>query len=264
MNEVVIVNKTDGVTTITLNRPRQLNALNDQMARDLREVLESAVESDTRVVVIKGSGEHFMAGGDVGFFHQGLQFSAVERESLLNDLISLVHQSVQIIRSIPVPVIGVVHGNVAGFGMSLMSSCDLVIADENSLFVQAYTNIGVTPDGGNTYFIPRLIGAKRFMAMTLLNQPLTAAEALAAGLISQIVPAGGLEATADKVTAKLAAGPTKAYANVKQLVNSTFGNSLQQQLDAEQASFTSCALSSDFAEGVTAFVEKRKPEFGKG
>jgi len=263
MSEVVIVNKVDGVTTITLNRPRQLNALNDQMARDLREVLETAVESDTRVVVIKGAGEHFMAGGDVGFFHQGLQFSAVERESLLNDLISLVHQSVQIIRSIPVPVIGVVHGNVAGFGMSLMGSCDLVIADENSLFVQAYTNIGVSPDGGNTYFIPRLIGAKRFMAMTLLNQPLTAAEALAAGLISQIIPAGELEATANKVTAKLAGGPAKAYANVKQLVNSTFGNSLQQQLDAEQASFTSCALSSDFAEGVTAFVEKRKPEFGK-
>ncbi len=262
MSRVVIVEQEQGITTITLNRPKQLNALNDQMAEDLRAATQSLDANDTRVVVIKGAGNHFMAGGDVGFFHEGLELPAHERESLLNNLISMVHDSVQAIRALPVPVVAVVHGNVAGFGMSLMSACDLVIADENSLFTQAYTNIGVTPDGGNTYFIPRLIGAKRFMAMTLLNKPLTAANALDAGLISQVVPSAELSALEGTVTKRLAGGPAKAYANVKQLVNQTFNNSLKQQLDAEQASFTSCALSEDFAEGVTAFVQKRRPKFG--
>jgi len=263
MSEVVIIEKQAGITTITLNRPKQLNALNDQMAHDLKSAVENAVDDDTRVVIIRGAGNHFMAGGDVGYFHQGLAYSADERKSLLNELISTIHEATQMIRQLSVPVLGLVHGNVAGFGMSLMSACDLVIADENSLFTQAYTNIGVTPDGGNTYFIPRLIGAKKFMAMTLLNQPLKATDALAAGLVSHVVPTEEWSATGEKVARKLAMGPAQAYANVKQLVNQTFSNTLQQQLDAEQASFTSCALSADFAEGVTAFVEKRRPEFGK-
>lgn len=263
MSEVVMVEKQAGITTVTLNRPKQLNALNDQMARDLKSAMQNAVDADTRLVIIQGAGNHFMAGGDVGFFHQGLSFTREEREKLLDELISMVHDSVRLIRDLSVPVLGLVHGNVAGFGMSLMSACDLVIADENCLFTQAYTNIGVTPDGGNTYFIPRLIGAKKFMAMTLLNQSLNASDALAAGLISQVVPSGELAATGLKVARKLAKGPTKTYANVKRLVNQTFNCTLQQQLDAEQESFTACALSNDFAEGVTAFVEKRKPEFGQ-
>ncbi len=262
MSYTQILLETDGpVATITLNRPKQLNALNDQMAEDLQRVTKSLGDDATRVVVIQGAGNHFMAGGDVGFFHQGLAFETEERKSLLNNLIAMVHESVQALRALPVPVVALVHGNVAGFGMSLMSACDLVIADENSLFTQAYTNIGVTPDGGNTYFIPRLIGAKKFMAMTLLNRPLNASEALDAGLISQVVPSAELSSTGQAVAMKLANGPAMAYANVKQLVNQTFNNSLKQQLDAEQASFTNCALSDDFAEGVTAFVQKRRPKF---
>jgi 2-(1,2-epoxy-1,2-dihydrophenyl)acetyl-CoA isomerase len=251
-----------GVSIITLNRPKSLNALNSEMALDLRDVLRQIAREDAvRCLIIRGAGEHFMAGGDIAFFQQSLTLSDAERERQVSDLVGIVHESVQLLRQMEQPVIAAVRGSVAGFGMSLMAACDLAIAAENAVFVQAYTQIGTTPDGGNTYHLPRTVGLKQAMAMTLLNEPIDAAQALAMGLINKVVAADALDSEALGMARRLTAGPVGAQARAKQLINHSFENNLQQQLEAEQASFTRSSLTADFAEGVTAFLEKRRPDF---
>jgi 2-(1,2-epoxy-1,2-dihydrophenyl)acetyl-CoA isomerase len=161
----------------------------------------------------------------------------------------------------PQPVIAGVRGSVAGFGMSLVAAADLAIAADSARFTQAYSQIGTTPDGGNTWFLPRAVGAKRAMGLTLLNEPIDAAGACAIGLVNQVVADSELEAVTLQLAERLARGPSRAYAQAKRLINDSMSNTLEQQLLAEQGSFTRCALSHDFAEGVTAFMEKRRPEF---
>ena len=202
-----------------------------------------------------------MAGGDIAYFHRSLSLDPSERQEKVNQLIGVVHEFITTLRSMPQPVIASVRGNVAGFGISLVAASDLAVAAEGARFTQAYCQIGTSPDGGNTFFLPRAIGSKRAMAMTLLNEPVDASQALAMGLVNQVVPDVILEATVKDLAVRLSRGPTQAYARAKQLINSTMSNSLQQQLDAEQERFALCSVSHDFAEGVTAFMEKRKARF---
>ena len=262
MNQVVKVDRREGVATVTLNRPSSLNALNSEMSYRLRDVFqELSGDSDIRVVILQGAGDHFMAGGDISYFHQSLDLEPEERQEAVNRLIGVVHEFVTIMRSMPQPVIASVRGNAAGFGMSLVAASDLAVAAESARFTQAYCQIGTTPDGGNTFFLPRAIGIKRTMAMSLLNEPIDAGQALAMGLVNQVAPDGELDGAVSALAERLSRGPTRAYANLKHLLNNTMSNSLQQQLDGEQASFAACATSHDFSEGVTAFMEKRKPTF---
>jgi 2-(1,2-epoxy-1,2-dihydrophenyl)acetyl-CoA isomerase len=262
MGETVRIEQQGAVAIVTLNRPASLNSLNSEMSFELRDGFAAIAKDRTiRAVVLRGEGNHFMAGGDIAFFKKSLELSLDARKEKVTALIGIVHEFITTLRTMPQPVIASVRGNVAGFGMSLVAASDLAIASDNALFTQAYSQIGTSPDGGNTFFMPRAIGTKRTMAMTLLNEPVDAHQAVTMGLINKVVPDDELEAATLKLAARLAQGPTQAYARAKQLMNSTMGNTLQQQLDAEQVRFANCSVSHDFAEGVTAFMEKRKADF---
>lgn len=250
------------VATVILNRPQSLNALDPDMSRRLRDVTEK-LETDAtiRVVVLRGAGAHFMAGGDVKWFQTVLDNPADQRRHILERLIAEVHASVIRLRRMAKPVVASVQGAVVGFGMSLMSACDFAIAADNSYFSLAYCRIGATPDGGATYALPRLVGIKQAMAIALLGDRLDARRAQELGLINRVVPLAELAAETQIIVARLARGPTAAYGRTKRLINESFEHSLSEQLLAELGCFADSTATADFAEGVNAFVDKRQPKF---
>lgn len=265
MNGGEVLLETDaatGVATITLNRPQSLNALDIPMAEGLRAATARvAADATVRALVIQGAGEHFMAGGDVKAFHDTLNDPPAERRALLERLIGEVHEAVTSIRIMEKPVIASVRGAVAGFGFSLMSACDLVIAADTSYFTLAYRHIGTSPDGGSTYALPRLVGVKQAMEIALLGERFGAARALELGVINRVVTPAELATATQALALELASGPTIALGRTKRLINESLNRNLAEQLQAEQDSFAACAMTQDFARGVRAFVEKQKPGF---
>jgi 2-(1,2-epoxy-1,2-dihydrophenyl)acetyl-CoA isomerase len=176
-------------------------------------------------------------------------------------VIQTVSRSILNLMQMPKPVLACVHGSVAGVGMSFMMACDLVIAAENTNFTVAYTGIGACPDGGSTYNLPRHVGNKKAMEWLLLSDVFDARTAQAHGLINWVVPAEKLAEETERILRKLAHGPTKSYEQVKKLLNQTWRNSLEVQLEAEGRGFEICSTTQDFKSGVTSFLEKKKPEF---
>lgn len=261
MPEVVLCEVKDGVATVTMNRPEALNALNSAMTDGLCEaILPLEHDPDVRCVVIQG-GEHFMAGGDIKWFAESAGRPANEIRVEFENLIQKVHTLIIAIRRMPKPVITSVNGAAAGFGLSFALAGDLTIASDTSFFTLAYANIGVTPDGGSTYALPRLLGMKRAMEIALLADRFDASLALEFGLINRVVPAAELGAETQKLAARLAAGPTRVYGRTKALIQKSLNNPLEVHLQAEAEAFATSATEPDFAEGVGAFVEKRKPDF---
>ncbi|NBS97179.1 MAG: enoyl-CoA hydratase [Betaproteobacteria bacterium] len=244
-----------------MNRPAALNALSHEMNAALVDV-SSQLEHDVgvRCVVIQGAGEHFMAGGDVKSFSEGPS-DPEQRRMLFENGISQTHSIITRLRRMPKPVIASVKGAVAGFGLSLMSACDLVIAADSSFFTLAYCHIGTSPDGGATYALPRTVGVKQAMEIALLGDRFDASRALELGLINQVVPVAELEHATAKLAARLSKGPTAVYGRTKNLINQSLNRTLPEQLQAEQDNFVASALGADFSEGIRAFVEKRKPNF---
>lgn len=165
------------------------------------------------------------------------------------------------ITGLPVPIVAAVHGAVAGFGVSLTMLCDFVVASDDSFFTLAYIHLGTTPDGSSTYFLPRLVGLRRAKEIALLGGRLSGAEAVALGLANKVVARAELETEAAALAARLASGPTQAYARTRALLNFAFDRTLDEQLEAEAINFSECAATEDFVEGVRAFVERRKPVF---
>ena len=263
MTEAVVLTGTaNAVTTITLNRPKALNALDRELSLGLREAVFAA-EHDraVRCVVIRG-GEHFMAGGDLKWFAQQIEGrSATQKRILFEQFVHEVHAMILSLKRMPKPVVASVNGAAAGFGLSLVMACDLALASDTAYFTLAYSLIGVSPDGSSTYSLPRIVGAKRAMEIALLGDRFDAAAAERMGLVNRVVPAAQLEAETAKLAARLAAGPTAAYGRTKALLNSSFGNSLEAQLQREAESFAQCTSEPDFAEGLRAFLDKRKPQF---
>ncbi len=260
----ILVAVSGGVATITLNRPSVLNALNNALGQALLKALQEAGKDDAvRVVVIRGAGDAFMAGGDVGYFHRKLAEypNRAEFRPVIVAMIENAQNLTRTIRTIPKPVIAVVHGGCAGFGLSLMLACDLAIAADNAKFTLAYIHLATTPDGGASFHLPRMVGQKRAAEIALLGDRFGAAEAERWGLINRVVPLAELEATIAKLAGRMAKGPALAYARTKVLLNAADGNSLDAQLAAETDSFASSALTDDFAAGVEAFVEKKAATF---
>lgn len=255
----VALDRNGAVGTLTLNRPEVLNALNREMAVDLNAAIEEAGTDDAiRCLVVRGAGRGFMAGGDVAAMQQNL----ATIEDMVNDLIGLFHKSVLGLAAMPKPVVGSLHGPIAGAGVSLAMNNDYAIAADNAVFTLAYINLGTIPDGGSTYLLPRLVGRRKALELAMLSEPLDAADALAAGLVNRVVTADALEAETMALAEKLARGPTRAYAETRRLINRSFeADSMADQLSAEQQAFLGCAVTGDFAEGTTAFVEKRRPAF---
>jgi len=262
MNDAVLTQREGAVATLTLNRPEALNALN----MDLNEALVRAtaeVEADegVRCVVLRGAGGNFQAGGDVKMFYEMRDIEGPRRGKQMARFVHQMHPVVISLRRMPKPVVASVQGAAAGFGMSLMLACDLALAADDAYFSLAYCLIGTSPDGSSTYTLPRVVGVKRAMELALLGERFDAATAHAYGLVNRVVPADQLEAATAQLAARLAAGPTRAYANTKALINRSLQSSYEEQLQAELENFAACAASDDFAEGVSAFVEKRKPAF---
>jgi len=252
-----------GVATLTLNRPDVMNALNVQMTSDLLAAV-SAIRTDEsiRCVVLRGAGGNFMAGGDVEMFRESLACKAPGERLVPEEVFDNVNLSIIGLRSMPQPVIASVEGMVVGYGLSLMNACDLVIAAENSTYASGYSRIGASPDGGGSFFLTRIVGVKRALEMIMLDERYDARQMQVYGLVNRVVPVAELEAETAKVVERLLAGPAVAYAQSKKLVNMALTSSLEEHLAAEEQSFLHCGETSDFAEGVNAFCQKRKAQFG--
>lgn len=259
---VVLVAREDGVATITLNRPTALNALNRELTLALRDAVFAAEhDPGVRCVVLRG-GEHFMAGGDLKWFHQAVSSAeSAEVRVQFEAFIHEVHALIISLRRMPKPVIASVRGAAAGFGLSLMMACDLALAADSAYFTLAYTAIGVSPDGGSTFALPRIVGQKKAMEIALLGERFDAAAAERLGLVNRVVPAGSLDIETAKLAARLAAGPTAAYARTKALLNGSLNATLESQLQREAEAFAQSASEPDFKEGLSAFIEKRKPQW---
>lgn len=262
VNESVLLDVEGGVATVTLNRPDALNALDLPMAEGLAGAMARCEEDAAiRAVVLRGAGSAFMAGGDLKTFAALFGEPRGSQRAFFERLIQQVHQGILIMRRMPKPIVAAVHGPAAGFGVSLVLACDLAVAAEDAVFTLAYSLIGTSPDGGSTFHLPRAVGTKRAMEIALLGDRFSAAEAARVGLINRAVPAAALASEAEALARRLAAGPTLAYGRTKALINASFERPIEQQLQAEVESFAACALTRDFAEGVAAFLGKRKPEF---
>ena len=255
----VIYEVCDQVATLTLNRPESLNAVNPAMIDALLAAsARAAADPTVRAVIVRGAGQHFMAGGDLKWFREQTALPVETCRTHFEDLIKGVHASVLNFKSMNKPLIAAVHGAVAGFGLSLMLAADLVLASEDAYFTLAYSNIALSPDGGATWSLPRHIGLKKAMEIALLGERFDAARAYELGLINRVVAPEQLEAETFKLAKKLAARPAKALAHTKALLNQSLETSFETQLLAEQKFFFDCATHPDFAEGLASFFEKRK------
>jgi len=259
MDELVRLSIEKGVARVRMNRPEKLNVLDFALGEALLAAL-GRVEHDrsVKVVTLTGEGRAFMAGGDIDFFHAAGDRAPEE----VPKLIALFHQIIHSIRRMRPPVIAGVQGAAAGGGLGLALACDLVVATENASFVPAYTRLGTSPDGGTTWSITRLIGARRAMEWIALGEPMNAKDALTLGLINRVVANDKLDAELDALTRRLAEGPAFAIASVKRLVQQASTVPLDVQLEAERDAFTAAAGTKDFREGVEAFVARRTPRFG--
>lgn len=246
------------IATITLNRPEVFNALDSATMAELRETCEAAAnDAAVRAVALRGAGRGFCGGGDVPSFHRDIDAMPATVHRFGRDM----HFAMWALRNAAKPVVAVVHGASAGAGFALMCSADLVIAADDTKFTLAYTAIGASPDGGSSFFLPRLLGYRRAMELVLLPDAFDAATAVAYGLINRAVPAATLDAEAAALVARLAGGPTAAYGECKRLMNASLQTSMETQMERELDAFARCAAGPDFREGVAAFTQKRKPVF---
>jgi len=262
MSDTLKLESADGIATLTLNRPESLNALNAEMREALLDrVCALEVDEAVRVVVIKGAGKHFMAGGDVKGFYADRDNDPHQKRRRFLEGINHMHPIIFGLRRMAKPVIASVQGYAAGFGVSLAVAADLTIAAADAKFTLAYVRIGTSPDGAATYFLPRMIGLKRALEVGMLGDDIDAETASRYGMVNFVVPTEQLEAETAKLARRLAQGPTLALGNLKGLMNASIDNQFEHQLQLEAEAFARNAVSEDFREGVSAFVEKRKPAF---
>ena len=249
----VEVTRDGGVQTITLNRPDVLNAFNRALHAALRDALKDARDPEVRAVVLTGAGRGFSAGQDLKEFGEAPDVSEALRQSY--------HPNVLAIRALEKPVIAAVNGVCAGAGLSLACVCDIRIAADNASFVPGFIGIGLVPDAGGTFFLNRLLGAARAFEWMTSNRRLTAAEAHAWGIVSEVVEADRLPGRAAEVAAFYAALPTRGVGMTKRLFDHATTATLEEQLEREAQLQAAATQTEDFREGVAAFLEKRDPKF---
>lgn len=260
MEETVIVEHDTqaGIARIVLNRPQVLNALDVAMAQAFAAAVEDvAGRQGVRAVVIAAAGRAFVAGGDVAAFGSDPSSSA----EVVNAILDAMHPALLRLRGQDAPVIAAVKGVAAGAGLSLVLASDLVVAEEGTKFVVAYDRIGVSPDCGGTWFLPRKVGAALAAEMMLLGRQLDAAEAKEAGIVNVVAPQGGLDTAVAELAGKVAAGATRAFGHFRRLSDAALSAPLAEQLEAERDAFVACTRTADFRDGVSAFLGKRKAAF---
>lgn len=252
----ILYTQEGGIATITLNRPSVFNSFNQEMIKSLQHHLDVAAQDfSVRAVVLTGTGKAFCAGQDLGevLEEKEIDFNKIVQENY-NPLVLK-------IRNMDKPVVAAVNGVAAGAGANLALACDIVVAKESTNFIQAFSKIGLIPDCGGTYFLPRLIGLQKATAFMMLADKVSAAQAKEIGMIYEFFTDDIFDAEVAKIADKLANLPTKGLAYTKKLLNQTFNNSIEEQLIQEGLFQTKSGNTSDYQEGVDAFIEKRNPVF---
>jgi len=253
----LIFEKVDQVAIFRLNRPRAFNAADIGLFEDLIKALEvCTVDEEVKVIIITGEGKAFCAGGDVAMFK-----SSPDPGEAIRQLTKRLHFTISGIRRVPKPVIAMINGTAAGAGISLAAACDLRICASSVKFRQAYTSIGLVPDGAWTLLVPLLIGFSKASELAYLDPVFDAKEALAMGLVNQVVEDGELERTTREVALKLARGATLSYAIVKKNFNEALLGLLERMLELERGGIIRAGKTKDAREGIAAFIEKRQPSF---
>ena len=255
----VLVSVDAGVETITLNRPEKLNALNPEMHAQLRAALERATDdAQIRAVLLTGAGRGFCTGQDLAERDVSAGAAPIDLSVSLG---SHYNPLVRRLRALPKPIVCAVNGIAAGAGANLALACDIVIAARSASFVQAFARLGLVPDSGGTFFLPRLVGTARAAGLALLAEPLSAERAEQWGLIWKAVDDARLGDEALALARTLASGPTKGFGLLKKALYASAGNSLDAQLDLERDLQREAGFSEDYREGVSAFKDKRTPRF---
>lgn len=245
-----------GVVTLHLNRPKTYNAFNREMALALIDALQKAGKDEAvRVVLLTGTGKAFCAGQDL---REVTDDNGIGFEQILNEHYNPI---VMAIRELPKPVVCSVNGIAAGAGANIAFACDITVAKESAMFTQAFSKIGLVPDSGGTFFLPRLVGMQRAAALMMLSDTLTAEEAAGMGLIYQALPDEGYDEAVLALVQRVAKMPTRALGMTKDLLNQSWTNSLEEQLQLEGDYQIAASQRYDYKEGVQAFLEKRKPKF---
>ena len=258
MSETVLVETHGDWMQITLNRPDKLNCLNKSMHLALRAALQQAHDQAARAVLITGAGRGFCAGQDLGDRRPGTSDWPPDLQQTLNDYFN---PNIKLITSLPAPVICAVNGVAAGAGMSIALACDMALAADSASFIQSFSKIGLVPDAGSSWILPRRVGMARAMGLALTATPLSAADAEAWGLIWKRYEDDALLQAARAMAEQLASGPTAAFASTKMLMQRAATADIETQLDHEARAQKLCATSTDYTEGVRAFLDKRAPRF---
>ncbi len=255
--ESIIFNIESGIARITLNRPKSFNSFNRAMALEFQKALDICHnDKEVRVIVLSGEGKAFCAGQDL---------VEVTDEKLNPGFQKILEEHygpiIKKIRSTAKPIIAAVNGVAAGAGANIALACDIVVAHENASFIQAFSAIGLIPDSGGTFFLPRLIGFQKASALAMLGDKVGAFEAERLGMIYKVFAADEFEESVNKLAQRMAKMPTKGLALTKEAFNHSFDNNLMQQLDVESKLQIEASETSDYHEGVASFLEKRKPNF---
>lgn len=258
--ETIAYSINNNVAVVQLNRPEALNALSLQLCIDLKAAFEKAIGDGARAIVLTGSGRAFCSGGDLRQM-QAMWKKEGRIEAFLEDPLKALHDVIILIRETPIPFIAAVNGVCAGAGTNFALACDLIVAAEDASFNEAFVRIGLSPDCGGTFFLPRAVGEKVAAELFMTGGTVDADRALQIGMINRVVPADTLMDEAGRFAAKLAAGPTGAIGRIKKMLNASLSNTISQQLDLEHACQIESGKSADFKEGVAAFFEKRQPDF---
>lgn len=255
--ETILYQTQDGIARLTLNRPERMNSFTQRMHEELRAVLARVVADGARVLIITGAGRGFCAGQDLNDRAVAPGQAVDLGESVEKNYAPLV----KAIRGLPIPVIAAVNGVAAGAGCNFALACDLVIATESASFLQPFCKLGLIPDTGGSYFLPRLVGTQRAMGLALLGDKLGAKRAADIGLIWECVADADFLARIDAIAGQLAIGPTLGYARTKQAIYASPNNTFDEQLALEGGFMRECGFSEDYREGVAAFKEKRAAQF---
>ncbi|OYU97696.1 MAG: 2-(1,2-epoxy-1,2-dihydrophenyl)acetyl-CoA isomerase [Bacteroidetes bacterium B1(2017)] len=254
--ETILFEVTNGVATLTLNRPDVFNAFNEQLSTDVIDALKkTAKDKSIRVLVISGSGKAFCSGQDLK------AIASSENRSLSESLYKRYNPMIRAIRNLPIPVICKLNGVAAGAGCSLALACDMIIASENASLIEVFVNVGLVLDSGSSYFLPRLIGSARAFELATLGSKVSAQQAADWGMINKVVKAEELDSEVEKLALQYSLAPTKAIGLMKKMLNKSFTSDLDSMLEYEAFCQEIAGRSEDYKEGVKAFNEKRKPAF---
>jgi 2-(1,2-epoxy-1,2-dihydrophenyl)acetyl-CoA isomerase len=261
-DEHVLYDVAHGVATITLSRPAARNAFDVPMLKALhRASCRAAVDRGVRAIVVTGAGGHFCAGADVKLFAEKLAAGGDEVTLLVEEMTAYLHSAIATLARAPKPWLCAVDGTAAGGGLGLAIAADATIASDRAQLTYAYTNIGLAPDGSASWSLPRLLGPRKALWLAYRNPRLSAAEALALGLVTEVYPAAAFDDRARELARELAAGPTLSLAASKRLLRASSGRHVESQMEEERDAITACSRSADFREGIAAFLEKRPARF---